>query len=95
MYAQPVARGATFKPSGDPARDPPEVSKESWDDEIGRLIGLDTPEGRDRWDAGWSPDYLARSIRENQYWEQRRFRQGKSLRAKKRELEREARRPKG
>jgi hypothetical protein len=91
LYAQPVHKAATFKPSGDPERDPPEVAKDgSWFDTIGRALDLDTPEGRARHDAKNAGPITDRVIRENQFWEKRRFKQGKSLRAKKRELQREA-----
>jgi len=92
LYGHPVARGATFKPSGDPARDPPEAEKEGEYEWLRRKLGLDAPEGRDRWDARFSGDHVERCKAENQFWERRRFQQGKSIRAKKRQLEREARR---
>jgi hypothetical protein len=92
LYGHPVSRGATFKPSGDPSRDPPEASKESPDEETRRVLGLDTPEGRDRWDARFSRDHVERCKAENRVWEERRFLQGKSIRAKKRQLARETRR---
>jgi hypothetical protein len=92
LYGHPVARGATFKPSGDPTRDPPEAAKESQYEETRRVLGLDTREGRNKWDARFSRDHVEHCKTENRFWEQRRFQQDKSLRSKKRQLEREARR---
>jgi len=91
LYAQPADKAATFKPSGNPDLDPPEIAKDGgWFDTIGRVFDLDTPEGRARHDARMAGTNADRVIRENQYWEKRRFKKGKSLRAKKRELRREA-----
>ncbi len=93
LYAQPVNKAATFRPSGDPDHDPPEVPKDGgWIETVGRAFNLDTPEGRDYYDAWMASPNTDRIIRDNQYWEKLRFKQGKSLRAKKRELRREARR---
>jgi len=91
LYAQPVHKAGTFKPSGDPDRDPPEIPKSGgWIDHVGLVFNLDTPEGRDHYDAWVASPTTDRVIRENQYWERRRFKQEKSLRAKRRELQREA-----
>ena len=95
LYAQPVHRATTFKPSGDPDRDPPEVPKIGWFEAIGLALDLDTPEGRDRVDTLTAGPNRDRVLRENQFWEKRRFKQVKSLRAKKRELQREARKDRG
>jgi hypothetical protein len=53
--------------------------------------GLDTPEGRDAWDARFDQDQIKRTIAENRYWERARFQVHKSLRGRKRAIEREAR----
>jgi len=91
LYAQPVHKAATFKPSGDPDHDPPEMAKnDGWFETVGRVFDLDTPEGRARHDASMAGPNTDRVVRENQYWEKRRFKQGKSLRAKRREMRREA-----
>src|SRR5437016_227130 len=91
LYVQPVHKAMSFRPSGDPDRDPPEVPKDGgWFNIVGRVFDLDTPEGRDRHDARMAGPNADRVIRENQYWEKIRFKNRKSLRARKRELRREA-----
>lgn len=92
LYAQPVSRSATFRPSGDPEHDPPERVKETEDEQTRRSLGLDTPEGRDAWDAKLDAEYLRHNALHWHYWEQRRFLQNKSPRAKKRALARMAKR---
>jgi hypothetical protein len=87
LYTHPISRSATFQPSGDLKRDPPEVSKETDYELTRRKFNLDTPEGRDAWDAKLGP-----ATPEGRYWERRRFSQDKSARAKKRELRRMERR---
>lgn len=96
LYAQPAYKAAAFKPSGDPERDPPELAKDGgWVNTVGRVFDLDTTEGRARHDAKMAGLNSDRVIRENEYWEKRRFKQSKSLRSKKRELEREAQKGRG
>lgn len=85
--AYPIHGKKTFRPSGNPATDEPErerISELEWT----RLkLGLDTAEGQKRWDR-----LLGRENRSPDYWDQLRFLQAKSPRARKRAEEREARR---
>jgi hypothetical protein len=95
LYAHPVTGSRTFKPSGNPKIDPPYVAKESHDEYVRRAFGLDTPEGRDAWDERIrqiAPAHLTRVLDEGRHWERIRFQVNKSPRARKRALEREARR---
>jgi hypothetical protein len=89
-YTYPVTGGNTFKP-GNPATDQPEESRRTTYEDEREYHGLDTPEGRDAWDARFDQDQIKRTIAENRYWERARFQAHKSLRGRKREIEREAR----
>jgi hypothetical protein len=96
LYAHPVTGSGTFRPSGKP-KDPPYVAKRSTDEYARRLLGVHTPQGRDAWDDEIrrmpnGSDYLRRVLEEGGYWERIRFQVNKSPRARKRALEREARR---
>jgi hypothetical protein len=95
LYTQPVKGSRTFKPSGDPNTDPPYVAAESEDYYARRMSGVDTPAGRDAKDEFFkqrAPAYLKRVLEEGRHWERIRFQVNKSPRARKRALEREARR---
>jgi hypothetical protein len=87
-YQHPISGQETFRPSGNPDTDPPERERLSeWD--VNRIIfGLDTPEGAAAWDT-----HLGHS-KKSDYWDRLRFKPSKSPRARKRELERDARRGK-
>jgi hypothetical protein len=92
LYKHPVTGSRTFKPSGNPETDSPEIARESSDEHVQRAFRLDTPEGRDAWDAHFGPEYINKIKTENAHWERIRFQMNKSPRARKRALEREARR---
>jgi hypothetical protein len=73
LYGYPITRSRTFKPSGDPQNDPPEAAKESDYEEWRRERRLNTPAGRDAYDASLRPEHVAEVLRANAYWEAIRF----------------------
>lgn len=92
--AHPIHGRDSFRPSGNPDTDPPEITTESDLDQFRRVMGLDTRAGVNAWDRDIAEVRGARglaSIRQCQYWDSIRFLQGKSPRARKRAEERERR----
>jgi hypothetical protein len=93
--AYPIHGQNTFRPSGNPETDPPEVPRESDLEQFRRVFGVDTPEGARAWDrriADCRGITGFGSEQECDYWDRIRFLQMKSPRARKRAEERERRR---
>ena len=86
-HQYPINRAQTFRPSGNPETDPPERERVSEWDEKRAELGLDRPEGAAAWDAR-----IAGPSQEHRYCKGLRFKQNTTPRARKRALERQARR---
>lgn len=95
LLAYPVYGSDTFRPSGNPQSDPPEISRQDDLDLSRELLGLNTREGAKVWDQHVSSIYGARNWNETiaqcAYWDRIRFLQAKTPRARRRAEKRLAR----